>query len=673
MLAAEARFLNQAIMDGNLPGMDVHMPQTYHQDQSNEEMKQLLLCATLELQSVKAEERAHEAKLRHHEAQLRHLQDALFKVRKERDEYRDKCNQLQARLSRSPSRGSGMSDGITVNLSSVQQQMDSVSSMPENIRTSLSEVHRHLQEQQQQMDFPQMEIHQQMDLPHHHMVADLDLEQETDHQISAKQLEQLQQQLEIQQQQHDEQSHEQLSIDIRSSPDRHSVRAQCGEERNNSSNNCSNNNSGGTSWGVQIKMHGSDQSCSLMDESLRLQMELSQQVGVSGSHHLDQHSPSLDDFHGHLQQEQQMQMQLQQLHQQQQREESELLLAHMQQRNMSSSHMHIPTDDQQPPASCQSRMTDGQDVVMSVLQNSGWQRKTAPPPQSCSSVVQNVLSSSVNEMGTVSVSSFSMSSPPTGSVSSFSMASPPLPGAGAGSSFSMSSPPIPSGTGAVSSYSRSSPTVQSGHHPAPSQLLQNGSAVASILSPLDRYSDSAAASLLAPRPMHLPEPPEANAQVILSTLPEKGKLLQAVMQAGPLLQTLMVAGPLPQWRHPPPAIDSLEIPRVPMSAPTLPVGCSMEHSSSGNVVVRSSNLGNVMRMSNSSMISPNGGLCHTKTMPSSTLSSLAAGFDSFSSNSAVHRSLSSQRSLPQRLPLSSSHLSHDMSLLGPPMKYAKIH
>ncbi|KAK9168591.1 hypothetical protein Syun_000731 [Stephania yunnanensis] len=43
-------------------------------------------------------------------------------------------------------------------------------------------------------------------------------------------------------------------------------------------------------------------------------------------------------------------------------------------------------------------------------------------------------------------------------------------------------------------------------------------------------------------------------------LPEKGKLLQAVMKAGPLLQTLLLAGPLPQWRHPPPPLDSFEIP-----------------------------------------------------------------------------------------------------------------
>lgn len=46
-------------------------------------------------------------------------------------------------------------------------------------------------------------------------------------------------------------------------------------------------------------------------------------------------------------------------------------------------------------------------------------------------------------------------------------------------------------------------------------------------------------------------------------LPEKGKLLQAVVDAGPLLQTLLVAGPLPQWRNPPPP-QAFQIPIVPM-------------------------------------------------------------------------------------------------------------
>ncbi|XP_011031623.1 PREDICTED: uncharacterized protein LOC105130701 [Populus euphratica] len=51
-------------------------------------------------------------------------------------------------------------------------------------------------------------------------------------------------------------------------------------------------------------------------------------------------------------------------------------------------------------------------------------------------------------------------------------------------------------------------------------------------------------------------------------LPVKGKLLQAVKEAGPLLQTLLLAGPLPQWQHPPPQLDSIEIPPVTISSPT---------------------------------------------------------------------------------------------------------
>lgn len=50
-------------------------------------------------------------------------------------------------------------------------------------------------------------------------------------------------------------------------------------------------------------------------------------------------------------------------------------------------------------------------------------------------------------------------------------------------------------------------------------------------------------------------------------LPEKGKLLKAVVEAGPLLQTLLLAGPLPQWQHPPPQLNSIEIPPVTISSP----------------------------------------------------------------------------------------------------------
>ncbi|GAB2286024.1 hypothetical protein Dimus_020466 [Dionaea muscipula] len=44
-------------------------------------------------------------------------------------------------------------------------------------------------------------------------------------------------------------------------------------------------------------------------------------------------------------------------------------------------------------------------------------------------------------------------------------------------------------------------------------------------------------------------------------LPQKGRLLKAVVDAGPLLQGLMVAGPLPSWRVPPP-LQASQIPPV---------------------------------------------------------------------------------------------------------------
>ncbi|KAJ1270042.1 hypothetical protein BS78_06G024100 [Paspalum vaginatum] len=43
-------------------------------------------------------------------------------------------------------------------------------------------------------------------------------------------------------------------------------------------------------------------------------------------------------------------------------------------------------------------------------------------------------------------------------------------------------------------------------------------------------------------------------------LPEKGRLVEAVVSAGPLLQTLLLAGPLPRWRHPPPPAPADIIP-----------------------------------------------------------------------------------------------------------------
>lgn len=67
-------------------------------------------------------------------------------------------------------------------------------------------------------------------------------------------------------------------------------------------------------------------------------------------------------------------------------------------------------------------------------------------------------------------------------------------------------------------------------------------------------------------------------------LPEKGKLLQAVMKAGPLLQTLLLAGPLPQWQHPPPPLNTFEIPPV-----IIPSSPHLHYSSSINITNTNNN------------------------------------------------------------------------------------
>lgn len=81
-----------------------------------------------------------------------------------------------------------------------------------------------------------------------------------------------------------------------------------------------------------------------------------------------------------------------------------------------------------------------------------------------------------------------------------------------------------------------------------------------------------------------PLPPSVTQSMIELTpekpLPEKGKLLQAVMKAGPLLQTLLLAGPLPQWRHPPPPLESFEIPPVTIPSPPPPPPPQLLHQDS---------------------------------------------------------------------------------------------
>ncbi|KAG6436352.1 hypothetical protein SASPL_101248 [Salvia splendens] len=74
---------------------------------------------------------------------------------------------------------------------------------------------------------------------------------------------------------------------------------------------------------------------------------------------------------------------------------------------------------------------------------------------------------------------------------------------------------------------------------------------------IDGLSSSDCEESIASSPDRMP------VELIKGPLPEKGKLLQAVVKAGPLLQTLLLAGPLPQWRHPPPVVDPYQIPPPP--------------------------------------------------------------------------------------------------------------
>ncbi|KAL8551632.1 hypothetical protein ACS0TY_000636 [Phlomoides rotata] len=83
----------------------------------------------------------------------------------------------------------------------------------------------------------------------------------------------------------------------------------------------------------------------------------------------------------------------------------------------------------------------------------------------------------------------------------------------------------------------------------------------------------------------LPIPDMTDKIPVKKSLPEQGKFLQAVMEAGPLLQTLLLAGPLPQWQHPPPQLNSVDIPPVTIPSPTTKImhqdSCLVSPSTSG--------------------------------------------------------------------------------------------
>ncbi|XVF05753.1 hypothetical protein REPUB_Repub05bG0199400 [Reevesia pubescens] len=90
-----------------------------------------------------------------------------------------------------------------------------------------------------------------------------------------------------------------------------------------------------------------------------------------------------------------------------------------------------------------------------------------------------------------------------------------------------------------------------------------------VLDPIQQQPQLSSAPPQGPSQAAAPQSmPQGNIELVPEKpLPEKGKLLQAVMKAGPLLQTLLLAGPLPQWRHPPPPLESFEIPPVTIPSP----------------------------------------------------------------------------------------------------------
>lgn len=71
-------------------------------------------------------------------------------------------------------------------------------------------------------------------------------------------------------------------------------------------------------------------------------------------------------------------------------------------------------------------------------------------------------------------------------------------------------------------------------------------------------------------------------EMMMKSLPKKGKLLEAVLKAGPFLQTLLLVGPFTMWQRPPPDLDSSQIPLgtiVPTPSPPIipPLNPTLAH------------------------------------------------------------------------------------------------
>jgi hypothetical protein len=204
-----------------------------------------------------------------------------------------------------------------------------------------------------------------------------------------------------------------------------------------------------------------------------------------------------------------------------------------------------------------------------------------------------------------------------------------------------------------------------------SSLLGTGSTglAVSMQQPQQRSGAPASVQQLLPCKHVLPEPPEADLQVMLSSLPEKGKLMQAVMDAGPLLQTLLMASSspqLPQWRHPPPGLESLQLPITNSSCATDP-NMSTPTLQGGNKYGVHRQLQRLSSFSSSYPIS-NNSISNNNSSSSSSMSSPSAAA------AAVSGLMSSNVNRHLRRVNSMGHLmSPEMALTNQPRKYTKIY
>jgi hypothetical protein len=590
--------------------------------QTTEELRHLLMCATIELETARD---AASAQGKLHEARVRHLEELLRKTTRERDEAREQCHQLQGRLSRSPSRnGSTLVD----NASNVVNAAVEADLQQKQI---LEELQKHLELQEHSMTSPQIQmVHQDQHMEdgshvHHLSPPHSQIIRHDDHMDS-----------------HLEDSVQVMKHLNAPSPDSHSS-LHPSSQMHSPENHYTMN-------GLQELHHVSSSSDLRQMELTHQQQTQLEQSNVHNHFNSINASIIRQSTEGQLEQE------------------SERLLSHVQQQlndhkqqlqveRQSSLHQQV-VQKSLPPISVKRHCdSPSRSTVIQQHQDSpsGLSvRRHRDTPLAMSGLNHRDSPTAMSVMqhhrdSPTAMSGLQHRDSPTTRSFIHRRESPSI-------SMSVMQHPawqaVPGENSPYSSPGLCSPPLSNALG-LPSVNLHSGSAVASLLSPLDRFQSLGVSSPmhLSSRPVHLPEPPESDLQVMLKSLPEKGKLLQAVMQAGPLLQTLLVAGPLPQWRHPPPALDTLDIPRVSMSSSP---SCDMSRNMNTGLMA-----GNGMDMYLPAPIpTQERHLAHHLSLPRTTMSTGVA----------------SGRASPGMVRVNSmGHLGPDMRMLNQPLKYAKIH